>query len=57
MMMLTKCNVCGRKISKKYYVFGLDNNRKHIYAYYCKFDAREVKDWLQNPIASTHTLF
>ncbi len=54
----TICYVCGRKITKKYYVFGLDNkNRKHIYAYYCKFDAREVKDWLQNPIASTHTLF
>ncbi len=41
------CSMCGRRIDKKYYAFGLDNKKKKfILGYYCYADALTLKDWL-----------
>ncbi len=40
------CGLCKKNISSKYYVFGLNkNNKKHIYGYYCRYDAKIMADF------------
>lgn len=41
-----RCIVCNLLVSTAYYVFGLNkNNKKHIYGYYCRYDAKIMADF------------